>query len=259
MTYINKNYNTIDLNDDKYGGNNMKILGKKQFKKLGGDAKKYQEYKAMGEIAQDALDFGYKSKKELSEVKAEIPRLESELKAENERHEAELKAENERHEAELKAKDEQIEELEAKTNKGLGYADAAIELGNKAIEMVEASKSRICAEYEIYDDCGDELSAKARIINRFRKNIKDEQKIIAEAKHDIKLGVAINYNKKVIRDSEAQIRYYQEQINGAQKTMNNFKNKKTEVSERIATKRTRLEEFETAWNIVKTAMDNGEC
>ena len=150
---------------------------------------------------------------------------------------------------------EKSEELELENAKGIGKADASVKINDEIQAELQRQAESITADYEVYDDCTDELSVKAGMINNFRKDIKRNNKSIAIAKHDIKMGVAVNRNKKWIRDLEAQNRYLQNQINGFQATFNEFKTQKTVVSETIDTKRSNYEELQDAWAVVSGVLN----
>ena len=150
---------------------------------------------------------------------------------------------------------EKSEELELENAKGIGKADASVKINEEIQAELQKQAESITADYEVYDDYTDELSVKAGMINNFRKDIKRNNKSIAIAKHDIKMGVAVNRNKKWIRDLEAQNRYLQNQINGFQATFNEFKTQKTVVSETIDTKRSNYEELQDAWAVVSGVLN----
>ena len=175
----------------------------------------------------------------------------SSLKGEN----SSLKEENSSLKEERDYFKEKSEELEIKNAKGIGKADASMKINDEIQAELQRQAESITADYEVYDDCTDELSVKAGMINNFRKDIKRNNKAIATAKHDIKMGVAINRNKKWIRDLEAQNRYLQNQINGFQATFNEFKTQKTVVSETIDTKRSNYEELQDAWAVVSGVLN----
>ena len=168
---------------------------------------------------------------------------------------ASFKEKNEELEIENASLKEKNEELEIENAKGMGKADASLKINEEIQAELQRQAESITADYEVYDDCTDELSVKAGMINNFRKDIKRNNKSIAIAKHDIKMGVAVNRNKKWIRDLEAQNRYLQNQINGFQATFDEFKTQKTVVSETIDTKRTNYEELQDAWAVVSGVLN----
>lgn len=150
---------------------------------------------------------------------------------------------------------EKSEELELENAKGMGKADASLKINDEIQAELQRQAESITADYEVYDDCTDELAVKAGMINNFRKDIKRNNKSIVIAKHDIKMGVAVNRNKKWVRDLEAQNRYLQNQINGFQATFSEFKTQKTVVSETIDTKRNNYEELKDAWAVVSEVLN----
>lgn len=168
---------------------------------------------------------------------------------------ASFKEKNEELEIENASLKEKNEELEIENAKGMGKADASLKINDEIQAELQRQAESITADYEVYDDCTDELSVKAGMINNFRKDIKRNNKSIAIAKHDIKMGVAVNRNKKWIRDLEAQNRYLQNQINGFQATFNEFKTQKTVVSETIDTKRSNYDELKDAWAVVSGVLN----
>lgn len=278
--FNNKNVKSVDtnennkLNGDDFMKNNIDIMNKKTWKKLS-KTDAYSHYAKLALKAIEAKELAEEAKAELLANREEILKYQDDLDDYGERI-AELDAQIIQHEEELEIlgddfhklqkensslKEERdhyknkAEELELENAKGIGKADASLKINEEIEAELQKQAESITADYEVYDDCTDELSVKAGMINNFRKDIKRNNKAIAIAKHDIKMGVAVNRNKKWIRDLEAQNRYLQNQINGFQATFNEFKTQKTVVSETIDTKRSNYEELQDAWAVVSGVLN----
>lgn len=233
--------------------NKMNIMDKKTWKKLS-KTNAYSEYAKLALKAIEAKELAEEAKADLLANREEILKYQEDL----DEFDKLIKEYDERiHEleGEVEHYKDKSEELEIENNKGIGKAEASLKINQEIQEELERQAESITADYEVYDDYTDELSVKAGMINNFRRDIKRNKKAIATAKHDIKMGVAVNRNKKWIRDLEGQNRYLQNQIDGFQATFNEFKTRKTVVSETIDTKRTNYEELQNAWNVVSGVLN----
>lgn len=282
-------------NGDDFMKNNIDVMNKKTWKKLSKSdayshyaklALKAIEAKELAEEAKDELlanreeilkyqegldEFGEHIKEldeQIIEQEERIEQLNGELERFGEQLEIKqralnlvkeenksLKEKNNSLEEERDYYKEKSEELELENAKGIGKADASVKINDEIQAELQRQAESITADYEVYDDCTDELSVKAGMINNFRANIKRNNKLIAIARHDIEMGVAVNRNKKWIRDLEAQNRYYKNQIKGFKATFNEFKTQKTVVSETIDTKRNNYEELQDAWAVVSGVLN----
>ena len=263
---------TIENKNNK-GDENMIQVTKKQYKKLSkGEA--YLKYKSAIEMAnalglrlEEAEKLFKESKEEALKAKVKAQEAEEEaLKAKVKAQEAEVKAQESEvkaqeaevraQEAEVKAQESEVraQEAEVRAVKAEARSEAGLDIVNEVTNELDNMKKGITNEWEKYDDYAAELTNKAGDITFHRKIIECYTERIAEAKHDIMLGVNVKVAKKAIRDSEAQIRYHEEQINGAQKTMKKFKGKKAFVSGNITEMNERHDELNNAWNIVKNAI-----
>lgn len=242
------------------------IMDKKAWKKLS-KSHAYGEYAKLGlklieakELAEEAKaellanrENILKFKKDLEEHDKHIEQLEKELKelAEEMAHKLKVKQLALNHVKEERDNyKERNEELELQNAKGIGKADAALIITKEIEAELSRQAESINADCEIRNDCTDELTIKAEMIDYFKTSIKRNNKKITAAKRDIKQGFEVNCNKKRIRDIEAQNRYFLNQINGFNATINEFQNKKISINNNITSKRDNYKNLENAWATV---------
>lgn len=247
---INKNVNSVYTNENKNNNGDdfmknielkdIKKINKKAFKELG----KSKEYKLYCEVVDNHNELNRRIKKlderiekYLEDVDKYQDKLEKtiqkrELLAEKIKELATKIEELEKQIDELAKENDELakenEELKAKNNNIISEQEVI-----KSQQKINADKMNRLNEYIEYtkerkETAKDEYGAKAFIVNSKAATVKAHKRQIARAEKEIKKGIDVGKNKRIIELLEAQIRMEEEQKNDAAITeaheRNNWKN-----------------------------------